>query len=186
MNYLRVDRPDEKHIRIRGVNPGLEMCLQELPLILSKREEPRAQKRLFPNPTTADDAANQDWQEHVAPDLRHIFESAHETVVRDLVQMQVGPVRKQQKKGAEQSTKPTGKQNKTLAQKQFTVIFPAEHLRAWMCAVNEARLILGEIHGVTEEDMNTFGVLGNNEMRQAVLRIHLLGWLMELLVEADA
>ena len=35
------------------------------------------------------------------------------------------------------------------------MIFAAEHLNAWMSALNEARLILGEIFRITDADMET-------------------------------
>lgn len=161
---LWVERAGEKGVRIGGIEPALARCLLELPQILERRDEPRARRRLFPDPTAGEETANRDWQEHVAPELRHLFETAQTTVACDLTQLVPDPKRKRVQQ----------------------VVFPAEHVRAWMSALNEARLILGELYEVAERDMNTLGLLGGSNKRQAVLRIHLLGALLEQLVALES
>lgn len=154
---LRIFAPDEKHLRIKGIEPLLAMCLQELPAVLEKRDSPAARPRLFPNPTGADAKANDDWQQFVAPELRHLFVSAGETVVRDLTALDGD-----------------------------TLTFPAEHVNAWMSALNQARLILGELHEIADHDMDPNDLDPRVPKQRAVLLIHLYGYLLQLFVEHES
>ena len=54
-----------------------------------------------------------------------------------------------------------------------------------MSALNQARLILGEIHQINEEDMNRVDFDPQNPKHLAALRIHLLGYLLQLFVELE-
>ena len=62
------------------------------------------------------------------------------------------------------------------------VTFAAVHLNAWMSAINEARLILGELFDVTEQDMNREDLDLENPKQFAVLKIGALGWLLGHLI----
>ena len=160
MKHLRVQPDGEKHIRITGIDPVLLDCLHSLPETLEQRDSPAVRDRLFPDLTTDDDDANRDWQQFVAPELHHLFASAGETVVRDLTAMQSDPT------------------HADLLQ----LTFPAEHLPSWLTAVNQARLILGEVFDVTESDMDDTDFDLKTPKDLALLRIHILGYLLELLV----
>ena len=161
---LRVQPLDEKHIRVSGIAPVLAVMLRELPEILEQRDFPDAHDRLFPNPTTADDKTNKEWQQMVSPELRHLFVSAGETVARDLTALAVD--------------------EKDHEARQVT--FPVEHLKAWMTALNQARLILGETHKIDEDDMNRVDLDPHNPKHVAAFRIHLLGYLLHLSVELES
>ena len=163
MTELRIQPLDEKHIRISGIPSVLALMLRELPEILEMRDSPAAMRRLFPHPTTANEKANQEWQQMVGPELRHLFVSAGETVTRDLTGMTV-------------------EEDDTQA---YRVDFPAEHVRAWMSALNQARLILGELHQINELDMNNVEFDPHNQRDFAALRIHLLGYVLQLFVELE-
>ncbi len=163
MNRLRVQPLDEKHIRISGIAPVLAVMLRELPEILELRDSPDAHTRLFPKPTSADDKINKEWQQMVGPELRHLFVSAGETVGRDLAGLA----------GSESSPE------------TYEITFPVEHLRAWMSALNQARLILAEIHEIDDEDMKVTDLDPHNSKHVAAFRIHLLGYLLHLFVELE-
>jgi len=163
MTDLRVQALDEKHIRISGIPPVLAVMLREIPGILEMRDSPAAQTRLFPSPTRGDEKANKEWQQMVGPELRHLFVSAGETVARDLTALAAD------EEEAE----------------SFQVEFPVEHVRAWMNALNQTRLILGEVHGINEEDMNRVDFDPQTPKHLAALRIHLLGYLLQLFVELE-
>jgi hypothetical protein len=152
---LRIEPAGPKHLRITGLNPVIADCLLAVPEILEQRDSPAAQQRLLPDPTPADTQANADWQRHMAPELRHLFVTAGETVTRDLTGLRTG-------------------QPLTIS---------AEHRNAWMSALNEARLILGAQFKITEADMTAedFDVRGPKGL--AVFRIHVLGYLLQLFVE---
>lgn len=163
MTNLRIQPLDEKHIRISGIAPVLAAMLRETPAILEMRDSPAAQTRLFPKPTAANEKANQEWQQMVSPELRHLLVSAGETVTRDLTALMVD------KEDAE----------------AYQVEFPVEHVRAWMSALNQARLILSEVHEIGEEDMNRADFDPQFPKHMAALRIHLLGYLLQLFVELE-
>ncbi len=158
MIQLRVEADGPKHIRISGIHPVLLDCLHVLPEILEQRDSPAARKRLLPDPTTTDAQFNAEWLLAVAPELRHAFVVAGDTVARDL----------------------TG----VTTDGQLTFI--AEHLNAWMSALNEARLILGEIFQITDVDMESADFDVKTPKGLAIFRIHVLGWLLQLLVDLEA
>jgi hypothetical protein len=160
---LRVQTLDVKHIRISGIPPVLTAMLRELPEILELRDAPDAHARLFPNPIAEDDKVNNEWQQMAGPELRHLFVSAGETVARDLTALEVD------------GDDPEAHQ----------VTFPVEHVNAWMSALNQARLILAEVHKLDETEMNRTDFDPQSPKHRAALRIHLLGYLLHLFVELD-
>ena len=161
---LRVEQIDEKHLRISGLTAMLAVMLRELPEIMELRDGPDASARLFPNPTKADDKINKEWQQLVSPELRHLFVAAADTVTRDLTAM-VGD---------------------NGDPEVYEVTFAIEHVGAWMSALNQARLILAEVHKIDEEDMERRDFDPQKAKDLAVLRIHLLGYLLHLFVELES
>ncbi|HUK83329.1 MAG TPA: DUF2017 family protein [Verrucomicrobiae bacterium] len=161
MNALRVRAVNQKQLCISGIDPLMAVCLQELPQILELRDRVRA--RLFPSPTTDDAIANREWQESITPELRHLFVSAGEAVARDLTRL-----------------KPTPRNANCSS-----ITFPAAHRSAWMSALNQARLILSELFGVDEIDMNVpYHSLGEAK-GVAVIKIDLFGTLLHRLVQRE-
>ena len=163
MINLNVQAIDEKRIRISGIDPVLAGLLQELPSTLDKRDTPAARARLLPKPTANDAKANEEWSKIVTPELRHLFVSAGETVTRDL----------------------TGLEPEPETEDQFQVTFSSEHVRAWMSALNQARLILGELFQIDEQDMNAEDLDLTKPKHVSALKIHLLGHLLHLFVELE-
>jgi hypothetical protein len=160
---LRVERSDAKHIRISGLTTVLAVMLREMPEVLELRDGPDASARLFPDPTATDDKINKEWQQMVNPELRHLFVSATETVMRDLTML-------------------AGSKGDPEV---YEVTFPVEHLSAWMSALNQTRLILAEVHKIDETDMERRDFDPQNPKHLAALRIHLLGYLLHLFVELE-
>ena len=161
MTNLAVQPLDAKTIRISGIDPLLADCLYELPDILEQRDKPAARARLFPDPTHNDAQANADWQRLIQPDLHHLLASAGEIVARDLTTLQL----------------------ESPDTDSLCATFPAEHVNAWMSALNQARLILGELFHIEEHDMNEPLVDLHSPKARAVLKIHVLGYLLQLFVE---
>jgi hypothetical protein len=160
---LRVQPLDEKRIRISGIPPVLATMLREIPEILELRDTPEARQRLFPRPTTKDENINKEWAQMTTPELRHLFVSAGETVARDLTALAVD------KKGRDPQQ----------------ITFPVEHVNAWMSAINQARLILAEVHKIDDHEMDRKDFNPGSSKDMAALRIHLLGYLLHLFVELD-
>jgi len=158
--HLKICAVDEKHVRISAIPPLLAYALRELPHILEKRDSPEVHARLFPAPTEKDLQMNADWKEFTTPELRHLFISAGETVAQDLAGMEP------EAEGAN----------------LWHIEFLANHVDAWMSAVNQARLILGELHSVTDSDMERKDLDFNNPKDRAILIIHALAWLLEELI----
>ena len=161
MIHLRVRADGPKNIRISGLDPVVLDSLFALPEILEQRDKPGIRDRLLPPPTESDEALNTDWQQNVTPELRHLFVTASETVLRDLT----GVVPDPRAKHLQQLT------------------FPVEHITAWLSALNQTRLILGELHDVTEADMALSDFDLSEPRSLALFRIHVLGYLLEHLVK---
>lgn len=160
MTALHIEQAGPHHIRLAGLDPLTLHCLFEVPAILAKRDDPTAQKRLFPDPAPAHPAVNAEWQQWVRPEMRHLFASAGEIFEQDLASLAAaGPAA-------------------TPA-----VRIAHEHLAAWMSALNQARLILGELHQVTETDMDRRDLDPRVEKDRALLTIHVLGYVLQLLVD---
>jgi hypothetical protein len=158
MIRLRVEAVGVKQIRITGVDPVVRGSLFALPEILDQRDLPAARQRLLPPPTAGHEEINADWLLAVAPDLRHAFVSAGETVIRDL----------------------------TGLTEKGELVFAADHINAWMSALNEARLILSEVFQITDADMETADIDVTTPKGMAIFRIHVLGWLLQLIVDLEA
>jgi hypothetical protein len=163
MIALSVQPLDEKRILIRGIPDVLAAMLRELPEILELRDSPDARVRLYPNPTNGNNKINQEWHQMAGPELRHLFVSAGETVTRDLTALTAD------------------KENADVWQ----VAFPIEHVAAWINAINQARLILGEVHQIDEAEMNRTDFDPQSAKDMAALRIHLLGYLLHLFIELN-
>ena len=157
---LSIEMVDEKTIRLTGIIPLLADCLQRLNEILEHRDTPSVRQRLFPKPST-DETINSEWEEFVAPDLRHLFVTAGETVARDLTALEPDP------------------QHPNL----FRIAFPAAHRDAWMSALNQSRLILGEQLHVTDREMERRTFDPKSAADLELVRMHLLGWVLEVLVD---
>ena len=157
---LRIEAVDEKTVRLTGIPPLVADCLQRLDEILAQRDSQPARQRLLPKPSS-DEVINAEWEQLVTPDLRHLFVTAAETVLRDLTALEPTPQR----------------------ENLFCLAFPAAHLDAWMSAINQARLILSEQFNVTDLEMERCNLDPRCESDLALIRIHLLGWLLEVLVQ---
>jgi hypothetical protein len=111
------------------MDPFALMLLRVLPECAAPDDD-AARKRIFSAPTggrDADDEANDEWREYVEPDLRELFKSHTDVVAADLAAME-------------------GKGEAPV------LCIPADHARAWIHTLNQARLALGARHDVTEED----------------------------------
>jgi len=56
---------------------------------------------------------------------------------------------------------------------------------AWMSALNQTRLILGEIHKIDEAEMNRTDFDPQSARHLAALRIHLLGYPLHRFVQLE-
>ncbi len=137
--------------------------LRELPALLAmSRDDERARRRLFPD-AYDDEESNAQWRRHGAPEIRDLFRSSMELVEEDLATLESDP----------------------SAKRSWRLRIPARHHTAWMTSLNCARLALGEVHRLSEEDLDHRRALDPGSERDlAVWKVHLLGWIEELLVAA--
>lgn len=154
---------DGGDLLVMGLGPSLWGVLQEVPEILghaSASDDVRL--RLFPD-VYDDERANENWRRHAQPEIAALFASARELVASDL--------KNGEREGPRKLT--------------WKLPIPAAHHTAWMSALNAARLALGVLHSVTETDLNRLRDESPVTYRDfAVLRIHFLGLVEELLVSA--
>ncbi len=161
MKHLCLQPDGDQRLRLSGLDPVILDCLQSLPDILAQRDASGVRHRLFPNPTTTEPESNRDWQRLITPELHHLFAAAGETVTLDLAALAADPEHNN----------------------HFQITFAADHLNAWMSALNQTRLILGELFSITEADMNHTDFNLDQPKDLAVFRIHILGYLLQLLIE---
>ncbi|MSR64393.1 MAG: DUF2017 family protein [Verrucomicrobiae bacterium] len=162
MNGITLNKVDDKHLRLSGIDWVAASCLLEVPSILSLAKSGPAHDRLFQKVSASDPALNEDWLNHVTPELGTLFAEAGEILAKDIELF--------------------GTETKSLKPRALT--FSIAHLNAWMSALNQARLILGAQHDVTESDMDEREFSDpDNPKQQAVLRIHVLGYLVQVFVE---
>ena len=163
--FPRLERQPDGGIAIEDLTPPLVFILLEVPSLLGPDQPDEVKLRLFPDPSD-DDEVRKDWARLVQPELYALLASAREIVVTDLGKM-------------------------ASAGGVCRLEIPAPHLNAWISALNAARLALGAVHGIEDEDdLHLFDdqdeedeeVVDLDERSLAVVKIHLLGELQAMLV----
>ncbi|MHC4224861.1 MAG: DUF2017 family protein [Planctomycetota bacterium] len=159
-------RRSEDGIVLADLAPWFVSILLELPGLLSDDQTDEVKERLFPLPS--DDVEGQEeWRRYVHPDLFALIASAREIVERDLAGFE-----------------PMDSESPLAG---WRLPIPAKHVSAWISALNAGRLNLGSAHSIESEDMDesefTDETLPLDEKRVAVAKIHLLGWLQQMIIE---
>lgn len=166
MIFPRVVRLEDGSAAIEGLFPLYVAALIEVPELIDKPEG-EARRRLFPDPSD-DSRHREDWDRLVRPDLFALLASAREIVLHDL-------------KGLEPA-------EPLESVPRWRVTIPAQHVNAWISALNAARLALGAQHGVeTEQDLRPRlepkeGRIEVDEKTLAVIKINVLAELQQLLI----
>lgn len=154
MKPIRVMPIRADRVKISGIGADMAYCLRQIPAILSHREDAKPRRRLFPDPMPGHSEDNEAWHETVEPELRHLFEAAERTLAADLAGL-----------------------------RSESLVLPAAHLDAWRSAINQARLVLAEVHGVTESDMEKEKLDPADARDLALMQIHVLGYLLHELTQ---
>lgn len=151
-----------------------------LPAAGDPGEHPGARERIFSTPSgTAKEAEfREDWRAYVQPDLAHLFASARETVEEDLATLR-----------AELDKLDSGT-GRGVDEEQATLVslaIPRKHLEAWLSALNQARLVLAEQHGIGEKEINVrLEKLAEEQRLRALLHLHFSEVVYHLLLETPA
>ena len=153
---LAVEARGDDRLALTGVDAAVAFCLWGVPGVLAAADSAGVRDRLHPDPIPNDPARNAEWHRLMDSELRHLFETARTTFARDL-----------------SGTDPRGGE----------IEFPAKHLKAWMSAVNQARIVLSEQHQLDARDMERDEFTPSSPRDSALLRVQVLGHVMQALVE---
>ncbi|MAE76012.1 MAG: hypothetical protein CMJ85_03965 [Planctomycetes bacterium] len=147
---------------LRNLPPVSVEALLSVPSVLSE-EGVDITERLFPTSYPSDPDKEAEWERLARPDLKALFASQSEIIRDDLHNLTAEP-----------------------DWAGFRLPLPARHRAAWMAGLNAARLTLGAKHSITEADMESEPDLNEPEEKDiALLQIHVLGYVLGLIVEAD-
>jgi len=152
--------PKIESIVIDNIGPWLVPLLRELPGLLAPEQPHAVAERLYPDPTD-NHRANKEWRRIVVPELRALLASARELVEKDL-----------------ESLAPAGKRKQS-----WRLVIPTVNLRAWISALNAARLALGARYHVEDVDLERESESIDDEREAAIWRVHVYGTLQATLID---
>ena len=135
---MEIVRFDPKTVAIRDIDPFAAALLRQIPGETDPGDDEAARGRLFSKPAEAgrgSDAKelNEEWKQYVEPELRHLFQSANETVSEDLKHIR----RTEDAGGAE----------------TYELHIPTSHLEQWLNTLNQARLVMAARNAFTDEEL---------------------------------
>jgi len=162
-----LDREDDGSLVFDELAPWFVSVLLELPHLLGPDPPDAVRARLFPHPHE-DGEECKDWEKYVHPELYSLLASAREIVVTDV-------------SGLSPSAAEDGID-------LWKMRIPSAHINAWLSALGAGRLALGALHDVDEDAMNEDRLEDADswgEQRVAVAKIHLLGWLQQMILEKE-
>jgi Domain of unknown function (DUF2017) len=123
----------KNQIEISELDPFLAELLRQIPACANPEGAPAAEERIFSAPTTRKETEFcAEWKTYVEPELRHLFQTATQTVATDLEQLNGN--------------------KKSLANRMLRI--PAKHSDAWLSALNQARLVIAAKNNFTETELN--------------------------------
>jgi hypothetical protein len=157
---VRVEIAAAGDLELRDLPPICAETLLRIPDEL-RRDDEEVRARLMPD-AYDDDEAREQWRRLAQPELEHLFQGRVEIVEQDLRSLEEdGPL-------------------------TFRMAVPAAHRTAWLSSLNAARLSMFISGGLAAKDMEREpGSIGDYEKDVTLLRIHLLAFVQELLLEAS-
>jgi len=165
---VEITRTDDGDLLLLHLDLFLVELLRQIPLNADPGDSDAARERLFSVPTSSDPKANDDWKNYVHPGMRQLFETATETVKRDLETFE--------QMDEQQLDEPSARAHCTLR-------IPAGHFENWLNALNQARLALAARHAFTDSDLDTDEPLSLIDQRGlSLFQIHFYGFLQECLI----
>ena len=163
MGPIAARRPDGS-LSLLFVPRELATILLELPAILDDDTRPEVASLRYQDPT--DDATtNAEWRRMMHAELVHLFGAARDVVAQDLALLE-----------------------RTFGHPGGARLdIPAQHVNAWISALQMARVSLAAIHGLDEEPDDVGNALTEpGERADAAWRIQALGELQALLLYESA
>jgi hypothetical protein len=154
---MKLSATESGALDLEEIPPFLFELLKAIPLRAAS-DDPRAEGRFYPAPAV-DEALVEDWESLVQPGLQETFLSARETVLADL-----------------RSTSAAGD--------GFAMGIPANHMDAWLSALNQARLAIAAENHFGEADLSQEIEPDTSDPRSiALFQISFYGFLQECLVK---
>ena len=161
------------------IEPFFVELLRRLPVSADPASDPAARERLFSEPMTAGEDAeefNADWREYVEPELRDLFRSAREIVQEDLGKLP--PAAGGSAEAAADALDPSA-----FAPTRHKVEIPPRHLEAWLSVLNQARLVIAARRGFAEREMDEklpFPPLSERDLD--LFRVHFYDFLQQVIL----
>ena len=164
----RRDRPSG--LTLTGLDSFFVQLLRQIPECADPGDNRLANARLFSPPTRRTDARlKHDWEQYVYPELRSLFQTARDIVVKDLSRM-----KPEIASGSDELAANEG------ADTTFRLQIPSKHYDAWLNALNQARLAIGAKYHLDEADLNDRERLPFvNERDYRLFQINFYGHLQE-------
>jgi len=158
---VEIIRVDDKTVELRNIDAFFVELLKQIPGETDPGDDKIAHGRLFSKPTDdPEDELNEEWETYVEPGLRHLFESATETVSKDLERFE--------KIVMEGVT-------------EYSLSIPVDHLDQWLNTLNQARLSMAMRNRLTDEELAAdFSPVINSKRDMQLLQIHIYGFLQEM------
>lgn len=149
----------EDHWALDSLFPGEWEWLSSLPRIAAGVDYPaKARERLYPSPLAPDELADEntisqveDWEELIRPELETGFARDREIVATDLASSEIltpelfaddDPIHEAFAEAGFPDSLPEMRR----------VVVPHEHTEAWYSTLNQARLLLNEVHRLAESE----------------------------------
>ena len=156
---MEVTRDADGDLRLSRLAPLHADTLLRIPDLL-RSDDRRVRDRLLPPAyEEGDDQAH--WRRNAAPELERLFASRAELIRKDLASLAAaeGPA--------------------------FSMRIRQTHASAWLAGLNAARLALYALHDLTPADMERAPeALGDFDKEVALVRIHIMAFLQEMLIDA--
>lgn len=114
-------------------------------------EDPDVRERLQPAAYT-DPEAEQEWRQHISPDLEHLFQTRTEIIRKDLAALQIdlpgGADGEDGEDGADEELDLDASDGVT-----FTLKIPRKHLSAWLTSLQAGTHAVFLVEELSEEDI---------------------------------
>jgi hypothetical protein len=177
-------RMSDGSLRFSALAPWFVGVLLELPDLLDSDQPEAVSQRIYPEPSD-DPEIKKQWEQYVQPELFALVATAREIVLRDIGSMSAA------QDMAPNEADDDAEREGGLALWKLDI--PAGHVQGWISALNVARLTLATRYGLADDDMEEpeddldepSGDPDIEARRFAIARIHLLGWIQQMLIEEE-
>jgi hypothetical protein len=157
---MRIRRLKSKALVLSRLPASQLRLLQQIPVHADPAGSPAAEERLYQTPVRTplddtEDELNDDWNEHVVPDLRSDFARQMDCVVDDLraARRERNPPRGEGERVREENRERDEAEGEHEDEDEdehedgrggesYQVVIPPEHIDSWYGALNQARLVM--------------------------------------------